>query len=550
MANNKRKRDNAPESESVEKTEQQSTKKVKAPAPTKAARASSNSSTSATPFKVDNTSPIHIQVVAGSYDRVLHGITATVTPTTTTTSTPSKNKKKAASETTTTSYKVSFADTFLFNAHASAIRCLALSPPSVPTPGQKGGLKVLLATGATDERINIYNISAHPPSAKAADDQKLLNSITPRPVLENPKNRELGTLLHHSSNITRLVFPNRSKLLSASEDSTVAVTRVRDWALLHTFKCPIPKAQGRPSGDTAALGAVPAGVNDFAVHPSNKIMISVSKGERSMRLWNLETGKKSRVLNFPKDVLMEIGEGKHSTGEARRIVWGEDEFAVAFDRDVIVFGMDCRPRCRVMRQDVVGSRMTKVHEIKYLSLGKQEGAEEGAEEKNVLAVATEDGRILFFDTAEKELLEPPAPEEPKEGAGEHKIKLFEAKTPNAKLIAQLGGKTASVLGRIKDFTVLPIEEEETGKRSWFIASASSDGRVRMWRLESNDLLVKEDEGLKAGRQVGELLGTYETENRITCLDAFVMIPRPEGSVESEYEFDSEESEDDDDSDDE
>lgn len=537
MANNKRKRDNAPESEPVEKTEQQSTKKVKTPAPTKAARASSNSSTSATPFKVDSTSPIHIQVVAGSYDRVLHGITATVTPTTTTTATPSKNKKKAAAETTTISYKVSFADTFLFNAHASAIRCLALSPPSAPTPGQKGGQKVLLATGATDERINIYNISAHPPSAKAADDQKLLNSITPRPVLENPKNRELGTLLHHSSNITRLVFPNRSKLLSASEDSTVAVTRVRDWALLHTFKCPIPKAQGRPSGDTAALGAVPAGVNDFAVHPSNKIMISVSKGERSMRLWNLETGKKSRVLNFPKEVLMEIGEGKHSTGEARRIVWGEDEFAVAFDRDVLVFGMDCRPRCRVMRPDVVGTKVTKVHEIKYVSLGKEEGQEE---DKNVLAVATEDGRILFFDTAEKELLEPPAAPEPKENE-QHKVKTFEAKTPNAKLIAQLGGKTAGVQGRIKDFTVLPIEDEETRKRSWFIASASSDGRVRMWRLESDDLYVKGD--VKPGRQVGELLGTYETENRITCLGAFVMIPRPEGSVESEYEFDSEESED-------
>ncbi|KAK3505308.1 WD40-repeat-containing domain protein [Neurospora crassa] len=543
---NKRKRDNAPESEPVEKTEQQSTKKVKAPAPTKAARASSNSSTSATPFKVGSTSPITIQVVAGSYDRVLHGITATVTPTTTTTTTatPSKNNKKkaAAAAESKTSYKVSFADTFLFNAHASAIRCLALSPPSAPTPGQKGGQKVLLATGATDERINIYNISAHPPSAKAADDQKLLNSITPRPVLENPKNRELGTLLHHSSNITRLVFPNRSKLLSASEDSTVAVTRVRDWALLHTFKCPIPKAQGRPSGDTAALGAVPAGVNDFAVHPSNKIMISVSKGERSMRLWNLETGKKSRVLNFPKDVLMEIGEGKHSTGEARRIVWGEDEFAVTFDRDVLVFGMDCRPRCRVMREDVVGTKMTKVHEIKYVSLGKEEGQEE---EKHVLAVATEDGRILFFDTAESELVEPPAPkEEEEQQQQQHKTKLFEAKTPNAKLVAQLGGKTAGVSGRIKDFTILPVEDEESGKRSWFVASAGSDGRIRIWRLESGDLRVgKEEEGVKTGRQVGELLGTYETENRITCLGAFVMIPRPEGSVESEYEFDSEESED-------
>lgn len=258
---------------------------------------------------------------------------------------------------------------------------------------------------------------------------------------------------------------------------------------------------------------------------------------------------------------MEIGEGgsrTHAvgTGEARRIVWGEDEFAVAFDRDVLVFGMDCRPRCRVMRQDVVGSRMTKVHEVKYVSLGKgkkkqtKEGGEEEEEgEEHVLAVATEDGRILFFDTAESALLEPPAPVEPKEDAQQqqHKIKTIEPKTPNAKLIAQLGGKAAGISNRIKDFVVLPIEEEESGgKRSWFIASASSDGKVRMWRLEADDLYASKE----AGKQVGELLGTYETENRITCLGAFVMIPRPEGSVESEYEFESEESEDEDESDDE
>src|SRR6202043_1249820 len=59
-------------------------------------------------------SPTTIQIVTGSYDRVLHGITATISL---------KNE-------------VEFADTFLFNAHASAIRCLALSPPSAPTPGQ------------------------------------------------------------------------------------------------------------------------------------------------------------------------------------------------------------------------------------------------------------------------------------------------------------------------------------------------------------------------------------------------------------------------------
>src|SRR4051812_42232345 len=62
------------------------------------------------------------QVIAGSYDRVLHGITATLTQQGT----------------------VQFADTFLFNAHSSAIRCLALSTPSLPVPRQ--GQKVMLAT--------------------------------------------------------------------------------------------------------------------------------------------------------------------------------------------------------------------------------------------------------------------------------------------------------------------------------------------------------------------------------------------------------------------
>ncbi|KAK5653137.1 hypothetical protein OQA88_9236 [Cercophora sp. LCS_1] len=451
---------------------------------------------------------VTIQIVAGSYDRVLHGLTASIQP-------PAPKTQKSA---------VSFADTFLFNAHTSAIRCIAISPPSVPAPGQSQ--KVLLATGSTDERINIYNISAHPPSTRSVTDQKALSSLTPRPVLENAKNRELGTLLHHSGNITRLMFPNRSKLLTAAEDSTVGVARVRDWNLLHTFKCPVPKQYGRPSGDTAAAGGAPQGVNDFAVHPSNKIMLSVSKGEHCMRLWNLETGKKSRVLNFERAALAEIGEGRHSTGEARRIVWGsvdgEDEFAVGFDREILVYGMDCKVKCRVL-----GSERTKVHEFAYV---KTDG------EESVLAVATEDGRVCFFSTARENIT---APAELAEGKKKETL-------PRAKLVAQLGGIKAGVTGRVKDFTVLPVEDED-GERLWFVVTAGSDGRVRLWRLEDGDLRSTGEEA----RQVGELLGTYSTDNRITCLEAFVMIPRPDGAEESEFEFDSEdEDEDEDDSDDE
>ncbi|KAL2182001.1 WD40-repeat-containing domain protein [Thermothelomyces heterothallicus CBS 202.75] len=502
----KRKREAAQDGDHAEV--KSSTKKTKASAKTPRSTA----------FKLDRDAPVTIQIIAGSYDRVLHGVTATVKPAMAVES-AEKSKKKANDSSPLPKrqqqqQRVEFADTFLFNAHNSAIRCLALSPPSAPAPGQSQ--KVVLATGSTDERINLYNISAHPPSARAADEQKLLSSLAPRPILENPKNRELGTLLHHTSNITRLVFPNRSKLLSAAEDSTIAVTRSRDWTLLHTFKCPVPKPTGRPSGDTAPLGGTPSGVNDFAVHPSNKIMISVSKGERCMRLWNLETGKRSRVLNFERTALSELGEGKHSTGEARRIVWGssrggEDEFAVGFDRDVLVYGMDCVPKCRLM-----GDIKTKVHEFRYVET-------DASREETVLAVSTEDGRVLFFSTATEDLAEPP------------RDKTLRV----AKLVGQLGGKEAGVSGRVKDFSVLPVEDED-GRRSFFIVTASSDGRIRLWHLDAADL----DASGQTPRQVGKLLGMYETQNRITCVAAFVMIPRPQGVEESEYEFESDESEED------
>ncbi|KAI1134899.1 WD40 repeat-like protein [Hypoxylon sp. FL0543] len=443
------------------------------------------------PSSAESSSPLTIQIVTGSYDRILHGMTATI----------------SADD------QVEFADTFLFNAHNSAIRCLALSPPSAPEPGKLQ--KVMLASGSSDERINVYNISAHPPSRK---NQEALSSVAPRKILENPKNRELGTLLHHSSTITKLAFPTRSKLISASEDSTIAVTRTRDWSLLSSIKTPVPKPQGRPSGDTAALGATPAGVNDFAVHPSMKLMISVSRGERCMRLWNLMTAKKAGVLNFSKDILQEVGEGKHSSGEGRRVVWGTtedgDEYCVGFDRDALVFGMDSTPKCRVMPDP-----RRKIHELSYVILNAES-------DSSLLAVSTEDGKIMFFSTRSEDLT-PGKP--PTEGKGKTSL-------PTAKLVAQVGGKEAGVLGRIKDFAVIRAFGKD-GKDSFVIPAGSSDGKLRIFKLAVAEL--EEARRSKTTQTVGKLLGTYETQNRITCVEAFSMIPRPEGVEDSEDEFEDE-----------
>ncbi|KAJ4408107.1 Protein mak11 [Didymella pomorum] len=428
----------------------------------------------------DTTGTSSFQIITGSYERVLHGFAATI---------PSElvTGKHDASKPETENSRVDFTDTFLFNAHASAIRCLALSPLSDETN------KVTLATGATDERINLYSLSTAPPTVSRAPK---LPSLTGIAITENSKNKELGSLLHHSSNITALYFPTRAKLLSAAEDSTIAITRTRDWTALSTIKAPIPKPQGRPSGDTAGPGEVPSGINDFSVHPSNKLMVSVGKGEKCMRLWNLVTGKKAGVLNFSRDMLAAVGEGRFQSGEGRRVIWDAEgeEFAVAFERGVVVFGIDSKPKAKILP-----TPRTKVHQMHYLP---------SADGPNTLLVSTEDGRILMYDTSATA---------PSENAEPKKEDM-----PSSKLIAQIGGPAAGITGRIKDFEILPYSA--TDKSKFLVVAGSSDGTVRLWLIDASELKNEKEEkgsGFTAN-QIGRLLATYSTGTRITCLKAYPM----------------------------
>ena len=271
----------------------------------------------------------HIQIITGSYDRVLHGFIATI--------------PAGISQIDNKTTQALFRDNFLFTAHSSSIRCLALCPASTSGGTAYPG-KVILASGGTDERINLYHISGSlPDSWSGSHTVKYPESVASAPgaKLEDSRNKELGSLLHHASSVNVLHFVNRSKFLSGADDNTIAISRTRDWTVLSTIKIPSPKAAGRPSGDTAPPGGAPSGVNDFTVHPSQKLMISVGKGEKCMRLWNLVTGKKAGVLDFDKELLRGVGEGKWSRGEARRVEWNPagTEFAVAFERGIALFGM-------------------------------------------------------------------------------------------------------------------------------------------------------------------------------------------------------------------
>lgn len=479
----------------------------------------------------------HIHLITGSYERALHGIIATI-PLSILNASNSKavdeeldvgkdaaekpqNGQKATKDAPRVEEaaqeqreddvdEVSFADSFLFNAHTSAIRCLALSPIPKPTDLQQ---KVILATGSNDEKINLYHISPSPPTLSRKGTVSL-PSLSGAAISQNPRNRELGSLLHHSSSITALYFPTRSKLLSAAEDNTIAVSRTRDWNVLSTIKAPIPKPVGRPSGDTAAPGEVPAGVNDFAVHPSLKLMVSVGKGERAMRLWNLVTGKKAGVLTFERDVLRQLGEGKHGTGEGRRILWNStgEQFAIGFERGACIYNIDCKPEVKICP-----APLTKLHQMHFVP----------GLESNVLAVSTEDGRILFYRTTPEASTEEDATPD-----DENSVKALTI--PNATLIAQLGGPKADVANRIKDFEILNMPQDDATPTKTIIVTGGSDGTVRLWFLHLEELTLQKEADATVP-QVGQLLAKYETGNRITCLRAFVMTERLEENGQGEGE---------------
>lgn len=146
---------------------------------------------------------------------------------------------------------------------------------------------------------------------------------------------------------------------------------------------------------------------------------------------------------------------------------------------------------------------------------------------DVLAVSTEDGRVLFYSTTRFSQLESTESDSKPD-------------IPICTSIGQLGGAAENVNSRIKDFEILRIP----GSRSLVIVTGSSDGAIRLWMLDdaeiadgplvqttSMDNVIQKTEKAAAVppssngamiTQVGSLLGTYEAGNRITCLRAFVM----------------------------
>ncbi|KAF3176633.1 hypothetical protein TWF788_007899 [Orbilia oligospora] len=446
------------------------------------------------------------QIIAGSYDRVLHGLRVTVSPSVTT----GTGTGTVIGDSTETA---SFTPLFLFTAHASSIRCLAVSPPS---DGNGSTSKRILATSSPDTKINLYHLHTR---------------------------TNLGTLAPPSASpTTSLVFPSKSTLISTDEAGYIHIFKTRDWSLLSSLHCPTPK----PKPGQILTGG---GVNSIAVHPSGKLALSVSRDEKTVRMWNLMTGRKAGILVFPKSIPRLV---TGVSGEGLKVVWrpgGKEGYAVMFERGVVLFGVDS-----VVHGSFTTTPVSKLHQVKFLevSLG------EGREEQELCVLATEDGRVVIYLIPGSDKGKPAVEEEDEEKV---KAKGGEEKSEDIKpvLLASITPTTPDKT-RIKDFDILP-HPSTAQKSKYFLTTANSEGIIRVYCLDFAQIQIGATKKQKTGESEAEteavidvkaegfavIAGEYDTNRRITCLTTAEVEDSAAGIVKdvNDEEEEEEEVEDDD-----
>ncbi|KZT59469.1 WD40 repeat-like protein [Calocera cornea HHB12733] len=244
-------------------------------------------------------------IVSGSYEKLLYGLEGSF--------------PEPSEASTSTAPVPTLKPKFIFPAHVGSVRAIATSPD--------GGK--WLATGSTDEIVKVWNLK---------------------------RRKEIGGLVQHDGSITYLGFPTRSTLVSASEDGTIALFRVRGWELLRSLK-----------GHTGR-------VNCVAVHPSGKVALSVGK-DRTLRMWDLIRGKGVASVKLGKE------------GELVR--WNAEGtmFAVGATKEVDLYTTDMKLLSTI-------SHPSRIHDVRFCK------TDDGASE--VLLVTAEDKKVSIYQLPEGE----------------------------------------------------------------------------------------------------------------------------------------------------
>ncbi|SCW00865.1 LAFE_0C13718g1_1 [Lachancea fermentati] len=294
-----------------------------------------------------------------------------------------------------------FTPIFHFQAHSLSVKCLDIS-------GR------YLVSGSNDEHIRIYDLQ---------------------------KRKELGTLLSHQGSITGLKFSRKSEksevqdeseaekkhsnskwLLSSSEDHRIVIWRVKDWENFGILK-----------GHTARI-------NDFDIHPSNRVAISVSE-DHTIRLWNLMTVKKAGVLKLKK---------YNQNGQYVR--WCGDNgsfFAVALLNKLLLY----KTSTAKVHCEIEIGRLTIMH-LEVQNIG----------DKEYICVGLSDGSVRFY-------------------AGES-MYVDEALENQVEHEFELRGHS----NRVKDFKFY------TNGDALYLVTIGSDGKVVVWNTGAKEQVAVYDCG--------------------------------------------------------
>lgn len=202
-------------------------------------------------------------------------------------------------------------------------------------------------------------------------------------IFDMTNNKSLGDLAGtHTGSITALEFFEDSFLLSGSQDNSVCIWRVQDWACVHI------------------LGGHKKPINDISIHPSGKMAISVGQ-DRSMRLWNLVKGNLgfTRGLKEVAEQVQWAPDGEHYMLVMRTLVLvhsaATNEVVAEIDHGARINRSALLPGVRDGVQFVVLS----VCDNKHLLVYHHKQGHEGRTEPVPLKLPEEHGRPKDLQTA-------------------------------------------------------------------------------------------------------------------------------------------------------
>lgn len=251
----------------------------------------------------------------------------------------------------------------------------------------------LIASGGTDEVIRIF-------SAK--------------------KRVDVGSLMQQEGSITWIEFFENTHLFSASEDGTICVWDTRNWECLKTLR-----------GHKGSVSCL-------SVHPSGKILVSVSK-DKTLRTWNLIKGRCAYITNL-KTV-------------AHLVFWTPTgtHFLVAIDDRIDVYNMSQGAVTSTMKFE--GGK--RISSIAFLS-------------NFLTAVSADSEYIHIYDRRDNNgasgFVEP--------------IHRFKAHENRVKELASVFARNSASSS---------ATEAENATEVLHLFSVSSDGKLKLWRMLHNNL---------------------------------------------------------------